>query len=159
MSTDLWNYALALYRREGVEQASLTLQNAGADVCLLLCGCWLQSRPVSADAERAGTLRELANAWQDEVIKPLRRLRQQWKPQAQTDPQLGVLRERLKDVELAAERTLLERLEEAAAHWSPAPEQQREDWLQWLLPASALHHDALQTVRVAAGRLQEETGF
>lgn len=159
MSNDLWNYALALYGRDGVEQASLALQDAGADVCLLLCGCWLQSRQAGADAQRAGTLRELASAWQEEVVRPLRLLRQQWKTQAQTDPQLSLLRERLKGLELAAERALLERLQEAATDWSATPQRRGEDWLNVLLPTSLQDHDALHTVRVAARRLQEETGF
>ncbi|WP_028695624.1 TIGR02444 family protein [Pseudomonas cremoricolorata] len=159
MSNDLWSYALALYGRGGVETAALALQEAGADVCLLLCGCWLHSRQVGADAQRADTLCALASAWQNEVIGPLRLLRQHWKAQAQSDPQLGMLREQLKGLELKAERTLLERLEEAATHWSPTPGRQGQDWLRLLLPISAQHHDALQTVRVAACRLQEETGF
>ena len=43
---DLWNFALELYAREGVEQACLELQETGSDVCLLLTGAWLQRRGV-----------------------------------------------------------------------------------------------------------------
>ncbi|CDM38827.1 hypothetical protein PPSAL_0210 [Ectopseudomonas oleovorans] len=43
---DLWNFALELYARAGVEQACLELQDTGSDVCLLLTGAWLQRRGV-----------------------------------------------------------------------------------------------------------------
>lgn len=43
MHTDLWNFALHLYARPGVEAACLALQDEGADVCLLLCGAWLEA--------------------------------------------------------------------------------------------------------------------
>ena len=33
MHTDLWNHALALYARPGVEAACLDLQTLGGDVC------------------------------------------------------------------------------------------------------------------------------
>ena len=47
MCTDLWNHALALYARPGVEEACLGVQALGGDVCLLLCATWLQARGVA----------------------------------------------------------------------------------------------------------------
>ena len=47
MPSDLWDFAQRLYGRPGVEHACLQLQEAGADVCLLLCGAWLQQRGVA----------------------------------------------------------------------------------------------------------------
>ena len=44
-----WRYSLGFYRRSGVEQACLGLQNTcGADVNLLLFCCWMgaQGRPL-----------------------------------------------------------------------------------------------------------------
>ena len=68
---DLWTFALACYARPGVETACLELQNQGADVCLLLCGAWLQARGVACSA-RLQALTALAAPWRGDVIEPLR---------------------------------------------------------------------------------------
>ncbi|WP_194788197.1 TIGR02444 family protein [Pseudomonas sp. UFMG81] len=154
MHTDLWNHALALYARPGVETACLTLQALGGDVCLLLCGTWLQARRVAPDAQRIAALQLSAEPWQRDVVKPLRALRQQWREQALADPQLAVLREQVKRLELQAERTLLERLESLARTW-PAGAGAGEDWLARLVPDQAQGHDALHQLRAAARQLQE----
>lgn len=83
MNTDLWNHALALYARPGVEAACLDLQAQGGDVCLLLCATWLQAREVAVLDERAQALRDVAEPWQRDVVSPLRSLRQQWRSAAQ----------------------------------------------------------------------------
>jgi Protein of unknown function (DUF2390). len=57
MYTDLWNHALALYARPGVETACLDVQAMGGDVCLLLCATWLQAHAVTFSEERAKALR------------------------------------------------------------------------------------------------------
>ncbi len=96
MHTDLWNHALALYARPGVEAACLDLQALGGDVCLLLCATWLQARGVAVQDERVQALREVTEPWQREVVNPLRSLRQQWRAAAQSDAQLAALREQVK---------------------------------------------------------------
>jgi uncharacterized protein (TIGR02444 family) len=154
MHTDLWNHALALYARPGVETACLALQELGGDVCLLLCGTWLQARGVTADEQRAAALQAQARPWQHDVVAPLRALRRQWREHALTDPQLSVLREQLKDLELRAERNLLERLEALARGW-PATADAGQDWLARLVPDQARNHDALHQLRVAARELQD----
>lgn len=154
MHTDLWNHALTLYARPGVETACLALQGLGADVCLLLCGTWLQARQVRADEQRIAALQALAEPWQREVVTPLRNVRQQWRAQAQAEPQLARLREQVKDLEMQAERALLERLEAITATW-PAEAGNGEDWLSRLVPVQAQDHDALHRLRVAAHALQE----
>ncbi|MFV3404154.1 MULTISPECIES: TIGR02444 family protein [Pseudomonas] len=154
MHTDLWNHALTLYARPGVEAACLALQGLGADVCLLLCGTWLQARQVRADEQRIAALQALAEPWQREVVTPLRTVRQQWRAQAQAEPQLARLREQVKDLEMQAERTLLERLEAITDAW-PAEAGNGEDWLSRLVPVQARDHDALHRLRVAAHALQE----
>ncbi|WP_460417523.1 TIGR02444 family protein [Pseudomonas sp. microsymbiont 2] len=154
MHTDLWKHALALYARPGVEAACLTLQALGGDVCLLLCGTWLQARGVAPDAQRVLALQALAGPWQQEVVTPLRMLRRQWREQASTDPRLDALREQVKALELQSERALLERLQHLAEGW-PAGENTGADWLARLAPDQAWSHDALQQLRVAAQRLQE----
>ncbi|MDN4495748.1 TIGR02444 family protein [Pseudomonas mosselii] len=154
MHTDLWNHALALYARPGVEAASLALQELGGDVCLLLCGTWLQARGVAADEQRTTALKALAGPWQRDVVTPLRTLRRQWREQALADPRLSVMREQVKELELQAERTLLERLEALAHEW-PAQAGAAQDWLARLAPDQARDHDALHQLRVAARELQD----
>ncbi|CAN1605933.1 TIGR02444 family protein [Pseudomonas mediterranea] len=150
MSSDLWNFSLDLYARPGVEQSCLALQEAGASVCLLLCGLWLEQRGVACDEQRLQQLRQLAEPWDKEVVQPLRTLRTQWKADAVQDTDLTHLREQIKKLELGAEQCLLERLEAVAARW---PEGQQSDSAQWLqeLAASAgpANRDALHQLRVA----------
>ncbi|MDZ3994344.1 TIGR02444 family protein [Pseudomonas sp. Teo4] len=155
MYTDLWNHALALYARPGAEQACLALQASGADVCLLLCGTWLQTRGVAADDERVRALRELAEPWQRDVVVPLRHLRQQWREAAASDPQLLALREQVKGLELQAEKALLERLQQRAQQWPADAGERTQDWLALLVPEQARSHDALVRLRVVATGFQE----
>ena len=51
MCADLWSFALSTYARPGVEAACLRVQEQGADVCLLLCGAWLEQRGVALTRE------------------------------------------------------------------------------------------------------------
>mgnify|MGYP000344700357 CR=1 FL=1 len=147
MHTDLWNFALNLYARPGVEAACLQWQAQGGDVCLLLCSAWLSERGVAPSEKRGQELRALAEDWQCNVIKPLRNLRQQWRTAAAQDPQLADLREQVKGLELASERVLLERLEAVSEGWE-ANSEGGADWLSWLVSTDAsVHHDALQTLR------------
>ncbi|MFJ4344740.1 TIGR02444 family protein [Pseudomonas sp. NPDC089401] len=155
MHTDLWNHALALYARPGVETACLDLQALGGDVCLLLCAAWLQARAVAFTAERAEALRDIANPWQRDVVTPLRALRQQWRTAAQHDPHLAALREQVKGMELQAEKQLLQRLEACAQAWPTGSGQPEDDWLARLAPDQTLGHDALEQLRVAAAGHQE----
>ncbi|MGO3984923.1 TIGR02444 family protein [Pseudomonas sp. SAS7] len=155
MHTDLWNYALALYAKPGVEAACLELQAQGGDVCLLLCASWLQAHTVAVLDERVQALHEVAEPWQREVVAPLRSLRQQWRTCAAGDTQLAALREQVKGLELQAERTLLERLQERSQKWPAGSGEPTDDWLARLTPAPARHHDALDQLRVAAAALQD----
>lgn len=153
MHTDLWKFATHLYTRPGVEAACLTLQDQGCDVCLLLCAAWLNAGNAGYMPERVEQLQQLAEAWQRQVVLPLRELRREWRTAAQQDSALADLRERVKALELQAERTLLERLQHAALGWSDTGV--KGDWLTPLTPEGARHHDALQVLRVAAMANQE----
>lgn len=129
-ASPLWDFALALYARPGVEQACLTLQNEhGWDVCELLWRCWLYQH-----GAQAGALPSDISAWQREVTQPLRRLRRDLKPQAQADPQVASVRSRIKQAELAAEQRCLQMLMKISlnelAFWSiPARRQGLENVL------------------------------
>lgn len=155
MHTDLWNFALNLYARPGVEAACLQWQDQGGDVCLLLCLAWLGERGVTPDESRLQALRSLADAWQNEVVKPLRSLRRQWRTAALQDLPLASLRDQVKGLELAAERTLLERLQALSEGWATNAEE-GTDWLPLLNSAGTrLHHDALHVLRAAMQMTQD----
>ncbi|MFC3607638.1 TIGR02444 family protein [Stutzerimonas tarimensis] len=115
--TDLWRFASACYAQPGIEALCLEQQARGADVCILLCGAWLERRGVGFDSARMEELIDLADDWQQRVIRPLRQHRQAWKEPAQADAELALLRERLKSLELEAERVLLARLERLTRPW------------------------------------------
>ena len=154
MSEDVWSYALKLYSRPGVEAACLALQEGGADVCLLLAATWLGTRGVAFHDERLAALEGVAEPWRRTVIEPLRALRQQWREQAQQDSELRTMRERLQQLELDAERSLLDRLSGVARGW---PEEGAQDEQRWLHAAAGKaggnRHGALEHLRTAASLL------
>ncbi|MDP3816436.1 TIGR02444 family protein [Pseudomonas sp.] len=153
MPTDLWRFAEELYQRPGVEAACLQLQEQGADICLLLCAAWLDRRQAACSDQRCDVLRSLARPWQEQVVLPLRQLRQGWRAPAQSDKALAQLREQVKRLELSAERELLQRLAAISQDWPSAAAAERGDWLEQLTPEGA-SHDALQVLRVAAACMQ-----
>ena len=92
----LWDFALALYARPGVEAACLHLQDdAGVDVTELLWRCWLYRHGLAT-----GEAPEAVRRWQAEVTAPLRRLRRALKDEARHRAGVAALRERLKASEL-----------------------------------------------------------
>ena len=141
---DLWNFAVQLYARPGVESACLQLQDAGCDVCLLLTGAWLEQRGVPCRDDYLHALRDLAQPWQQNVVMPLRQTRQQWRAAASQDAELAPLREQLKRLEQEAERLLLKRLEALTRDWPS--ENAGSDWLQ---PLGGNDSAALQVLRGA----------
>lgn len=146
MSSDLWSFAITLYARPGVEGACLRLQQQGADVCLLLCAAWLQQQNVACTPERVKALGAICEPWQQQVVTPIRQLRQRWREAAAHDDTLKALREQIKALELQAERELLKRLEETTTSWPTGGAE--GDWLTAI--AGQHDRDALQTLRVAA---------
>jgi uncharacterized protein (TIGR02444 family) len=132
MMTDLWDFALTLYARPGVEADCLALQAEGADVCQLLCAAWLAKRGVSCTLERLRALQDATGTWQEEVVAPLRLLRRQWREKAASDTELVGLREQLKRLELDSERVLLRRLEERAIAW-PETREATWDWMTYMV--------------------------
>lgn len=150
MSSDLWSFSLATYARPGVEDACLQLQTAGTNVCLLLCGLWLEQRAVTCDQQRIRLLQALTEPWDVEVVQPLRTLRMQWKTRAVDDAVLKGIREQIKSLELEAERALLSRLEGLAQEWT-RNDAGSKTWLEGLAgTAASPNRDALQVLRVAA---------
>ncbi|HSH48025.1 MAG TPA: TIGR02444 family protein [Halomonas sp.] len=110
----LWEFALALYARPGVEAACLRLQDsAGLDVCELLWLCWL-ARHGLAPADDVGQHLEPVRAWQRDMTYPLRRQRRALKARVGSVPELARLRQAIKEAELLAEREALRQLQELA---------------------------------------------
>lgn len=153
MPTDLWCFAQELYRQPGVEAACLQLQEQGADICLLLCGAWLERQQIACDEARADALDKLARPWQEQVILPLRQLRLHWREAAQDDKALAQLREQVKQLELAAEREQLQRLAACTQSWPDTAPNAAPNWLEHLAPA-ACERAALHSLRSAALQLR-----
>ncbi|KAB0497722.1 TIGR02444 family protein [Pseudomonas vancouverensis] len=150
MSSDLWSFSLSTYALPGVEPLCLRLQSTGASVCLLLCGAWLGRRGVICTEPRLQQLQAVANAWDTDVVQPLRTLRRQWKAASMADTELHTLREKVKTLELEAERILLLRLEQATQSWPQEGVTELSAWLEGVTAGAAhLDRDALHQLRVA----------
>ncbi|MGF0240310.1 TIGR02444 family protein [Rhodococcus sp. IEGM1300] len=150
MSSDLWSFSITTYALPDVERACLQLQSAGINVCLLLCGMWLEKQGVAFSAHRLQQLGSLAEAWDADVVQPLRTLRTRWKTVAQEDQALNALREKVKSLELEAERHLLLRLERLAQSWPRDEANDLSTWLEGIAAGAAnLDRDALHQLRVA----------
>lgn len=106
----LWDYATALYAAPGVAEACLALQDRrDADVNLLLLACWLGATGREPGAERLARARELAEAWQAGLVRPLRQARRRLKAELAGLPEplrgpLATARADLAAAELALER-------------------------------------------------------
>ncbi|MFI4936342.1 MAG: TIGR02444 family protein [Caulobacterales bacterium] len=117
----LWPFALEIYARPGVEPLLLTLQDDhGQCVAFLIWALWAAAQGRVLDGAALATAAELARAWQDAAVAPLRGLRRSLKLRAFVAPPAGArerLREGVKSLELDAERMLLQMLDAA----SPPP--------------------------------------
>lgn len=110
MTADFWNWAVRAYGGEGVAEACLSLQDDdGQNVPLLLWAAWRRGVVDAALAHRAA---DVTRIWSAEAIEPLRILRRRLKTaliegdEAQRLP----LREKIKAIELDAERALMDQL-------------------------------------------------
>lgn len=110
----LWDFAVDLYGQEGVAPACLEVQERfGTDVPLLLWAGWLAARQQAPDAAAIARADEAVAAWRNEVIHPLRAIRQRMKhgPAPAPSDRTEQVRDRVKAAELEAERLELELLE------------------------------------------------
>lgn len=103
-----WNFSLELYGAEGVAEACLDLQERrGCDVNVLLFCCWLAAsgRP-TLSADRLRAILKASDAWQADVVTPLRAIRRKLKDGSWAGalPEtVDAVRRRVADAELAAE--------------------------------------------------------
>lgn len=133
----LWQYALSLWKRPGVERAALLLQDQhNIPVCLLLAALWVAGRGVAPDAALAQALRDTAEEWERERIAPLRRLRRL----AGSRPDWADWKRALQEAELEAERLLVDALE-AQVSARPLPRAEAplaaQGWLLLVMPEMA----------------------
>lgn len=101
-----WQFSLSVYDRPGVAEACLALQaRHQLDVNILLFCCWAGVHGQRFNGETAASLIAATDAWQDAVVKPLRRIRDWLKqhPVEAAQPDANVLREGIKARELEAE--------------------------------------------------------
>lgn len=103
-----WAFSLGAYRKPGVAEACLRLQDgAGADVNLLLYFCWVAGvRAGGLDRAEVGEAVACTEAWRDGVVGPLRAVRRRMKEGIAGLPAESVeaLRGEVKRIELQSER-------------------------------------------------------
>ena len=112
--SELWDWAVKAYSADGVGEACLHLQDAaGQNVPLLLWAAWAARTGRSPDADTLEAACDVARAWQEAAIAPLRAVRRAMKgrnPDLE-DADREAVRAQVKAVELEAERRLLVALE------------------------------------------------
>jgi len=110
LDTSLWRYAQTLYRRQGVSSACLELQSRiGLDVCVLIFALYATHGHRALSPEALANADKGLKAWREQVVLPLRQIRQAMK--------LGVhevgselnnwVREQVKITELSAEQVAI----------------------------------------------------
>jgi uncharacterized protein (TIGR02444 family) len=154
MSNPLWDFSLAKYEIEAVASLCLALQDDyDMDVNLLLYATWLASRGSKLTAEHLQQLDSLLSPWREEVIKPLRTLRQEMKgiEQAQAS------REDVKVLELSAEQQEQEMIFKFFSAAAVLP-QSTSSVLENLTLVASLSGSEAPAWSVEIGRLAAEIG-
>ena len=130
-----WDFALIVYRRDGVAEACLALQEShGVDVNVLLFCCWLgeSGRGALAPKEMADAL-ALVDRWHRDVVRPLRAVRNRIKgglgdiDVEYSDPLRGQIMASELDAEHVEHMTLLAAFERPAAEPMPPAERRAKD--------------------------------
>lgn len=120
----LWDWAVAAYAAPDVSDACLALQDHHEqNVPLLLWSAWVAETGRRPDEETIEAACDTARAWDSVVVAPLRAVRRTLKapvPDIDDGPRESV-RNRIKALELEAEKHLLEALEALAPPPSAAP--------------------------------------
>ncbi|MEE4191515.1 MAG: TIGR02444 family protein [Halieaceae bacterium] len=116
----LWTFSLSLYRREGVADLCLDLQDRlGLDVNLVLYAAFAAARGVSVGSEDLAAVEATILHWRDSILRPLRLLRRQ----LQDSGDERDARRALLSAELALEQVQQSRMWEArqpAGDWPAA---------------------------------------
>ena len=133
----LWDWSSEIYTAPGVAEACLHLQDdAGQNVPLLLWAAWVAKTGRYPDADTLEAACDTARAWTDTTIVPLRIIRRGIKSPI---PDMGdlareLVRDRIKAVELEAEKHLLAALEQLA----PPPDGEPRPAIEGLVETARL---------------------
>ncbi len=118
MDTSLWEFTLELYGAPGIPDACLTIQDRHqADVTLLIFAAWVGAvRRTRLTPEQAQSAAAAVAEWHSEIVRPLRAVRRRMKtgPRPAPDTETEALRDKLKAVEIGAEKIELLLLESLA---------------------------------------------
>ncbi len=124
MSSGLWDWAVRAWAADGVREACLHLQDAaGQNPPLLLWAAWAARTGRKPDADALEGACDIARAWQEAAIAPLRAVRRTLKgrnPDLE-DADREAIRAQVMAGALAAERRLLAALETLAPPSEGAP--------------------------------------
>jgi uncharacterized protein (TIGR02444 family) len=102
-----WRFSLRFYRRPGVADACIALQDGcGVDVNILLFFLWLATARRRVSVTTAQEVCAKAGAWRDDVVVPLRTLRRRLKEGSSLVERgaAELFRTRIKAIELESER-------------------------------------------------------
>lgn len=122
--TPLWRYALTLYGRPDVATSCLLLQKSlGVDVCLLIYALYANHQDRRLSASALAKADHQLKAWRDQVVLPLRRVRETMKAGVSEIPleHSDWVREQIKATELNAEQVVLACLNTQIASLPQAP--------------------------------------
>ncbi|MEE8548755.1 MAG: TIGR02444 family protein [Alphaproteobacteria bacterium] len=156
-----WDSALIVYRRDGVAEACLALQEShGIDVNVLLFCCWLgESGRGALSAKEMADALALVDRWHRDVVRPLRAVRNRIKggfgdiDVEYSDPLRGQIMATELDAEHVEHMTLWYHLEKPAAEPMPRVAQRAKD----AAGNVALYFDALGVKLAAAEKAQLTT--
>lgn len=126
----LWDFAIALYKQEGVADACLDLQDRhGVNVLLLFFAGWAGAKGRLLSQADIRTAASVMMPWYDGVIMPLRTLRRSLKtgPYPAPDEQTEALRTKIKGDELEAEKIALRLLQDLPSVGDPASPREAVD--------------------------------
>lgn len=101
LNNPLWQYALNLYARPGVESTALALQELGCSINRLILASYLAEKGRRLSVE---LLAGEALHWQRELTHPLRVLRYQVRSQKAMRPELEACYQSMRSAELACEQ-------------------------------------------------------
>ena len=131
-----WDWALRQYAREHTQALLLALQSQ-ADLVILeaLFAAWLSTEGHRLDDHDVAAMRDTTGTWIDDVVLPLRDVREQWKGDATKEH----ARRHLIQLEVEAERHLAELMWVSTESLRSAPP---DDMTRETLTAETVEHAA-----------------
>ena len=131
-----WDWALRQYAREHTQALLLALQSQ-ADLVILeaLFAAWLSTEGHRLEDHDVKAMRDTTGIWIDDVVLPLRALREQWKGDAAKEDARG----HLLQLEVEAERHLAELMWVSTESLRSAP---RDDMTGETLTGETVEHAA-----------------